>query len=92
MGARAVLHEEIYPTNSETDATVSDRRIMGTKGLVRMNLIDLIAKRLSEIFPDMTIYSERQKSGFEVPSFYNSKIMTITKSRFFEIKVRTLSY
>ena len=41
---------------------------MGTKGLVRMNLIDLIAKRLSEIFPDMTIYSERQKSGFEVPS------------------------
>ncbi|MCI5548997.1 MAG: hypothetical protein MR377_04835, partial [Lactobacillus johnsonii] len=57
-----------------------------------MNLIDLIAKRLSEIFPDMTIYSERQKSGFEVPSFYISKIMTITKSRFFDIQDRTVSY
>ena len=57
-----------------------------------MNLIDLIAKRLSEIFPDMTIYSERQKSGFEVPSFYISKIMTVTKSRFFDIQDRTVSY
>lgn len=57
-----------------------------------MNLIDLIAKRLSEIFPDMTIYSERQKSGFEVPSFYISKIMTITKSRFFDIQDRRISY
>ena len=57
-----------------------------------MNVIDLIAKRLSEIFPDMTIYSERQKSGFEVPSFYISKIMTITKSRFFDIQDRTVSY
>lgn len=65
---------------------------MGIKGLVRMNLIDLIAKRLSEIFPDMTIYSERQKSGFEVPSFYISKIMTVTKSRFFDIQDRTVSY
>lgn len=57
-----------------------------------MNLIDLIAKRVSEIFPDTTIYSERQKSGFEVPSFYISKIMTITKSRFFDIQDRTVSY
>lgn len=57
-----------------------------------MNLIDLIAKRLSEIFPNITIYSERQKSGFEVPSFYISKIMTITKSRFFDIQDRTVSY
>lgn len=57
-----------------------------------MNVIDLIAKKLSEIFPDMTIYSERQKSSFEVPSFYISKIMTITKSRFFDIQDRTVSY
>lgn len=57
-----------------------------------MNLIDLIAKRVSEIFPDTTIYSERQKNGFEVPSFYISKIMTVTKSRFFDIQDRTVSY
>lgn len=92
LGSWAVLHEEIYTADPKTDAAVSDKRIVVVKGLVRMNLIDLIAKRLSEIFPNITIYSERQKSGFEVPSFYISKIMTITKSRFFDIQDRTVSY
>lgn len=57
-----------------------------------MTIVERIAKRISEIFPDAIIYSERQKSGFEVPSFYISKIMTITKSRFFDIQDRRLSY
>lgn len=57
-----------------------------------MTIVERISKRISEIFPDVTIYSERQKSGFEVPSFYISKIMTVTKSRFFDIQDRSLSY
>ena len=57
-----------------------------------MTIVERIAKRISEIFPDVTIYSEKQKSGFQVPSFYISKIMTVTKSRFFDIKDRSLSY
>lgn len=57
-----------------------------------MTIVERIAKRISEIFPDVTIYSEKQKSGFEVPSFYISKIMTVTKSRFFDIQDRHLSY
>lgn len=57
-----------------------------------MTIVERIAKRISEIFPDVTIYSEKQKSGFQVPSFYISKIMTVTKSRFFDIQDRSLSY
>ncbi|GAB2065332.1 phage tail terminator family protein [Lactobacillus gasseri] len=57
-----------------------------------MTIVERIAKRISEIFPNVTIYSEKQKSGFQVPSFYISKIMTVTKSRFFDIQDRSLSY
>lgn len=57
-----------------------------------MTIVERIAKRISEIFPDVTIYSEKQKSGFQVPSLYISKIMTVTKSRFFDIQDRSLSY
>ena len=57
-----------------------------------MTIVERIAKRISEIFPDVTIYSEKQKSGFQVPSFYISEIMTVTKSRFFDIQDRSLSY
>lgn len=57
-----------------------------------MTIVERIAKRISEIFPDVIIYSEKQKSGFQVPSFYISKIMTVTKSRFFDIQDRSLSY
>ena len=57
-----------------------------------MTIVERIAMRISEIFPDVTIYSEKQKSGFQVPSFYISKIMTVTKSRFFDIQDRSLSY
>ena len=57
-----------------------------------MTIVERKAKRISEIFPDVTIYSEKQKSGFQVPSFYISKIMTVTKSRFFDIQDRSLSY
>ncbi len=57
-----------------------------------MTIVERIAKRISEIFPDVKIYSEKQKSGFQVPSFYISKIMTVTKSRFFDIQDRSLSY
>ena len=57
-----------------------------------MTIVERIAKQISEIFPDVTIYSEKQKSGFQVPSFYISKIMTDTKSRFFDIQDRSLSY
>lgn len=57
-----------------------------------MTIVERIAKRISEIFPDVTIYSEKQKNGFQVPSFYISKIMTVTKSRFFDIQDRSLSY
>lgn len=57
-----------------------------------MTIVERIAKRISEIFPDVTIYSEKQKSGFQVPSFYISKIITVTKSRFFDIQDRSLSY
>ena len=57
-----------------------------------MTIVERKAKRISEIFPDVTIYSEKRKSGFQVPSFYISKIMTVTKSRFFDIQDRSLSY
>ena len=56
-----------------------------------MTIVERIAKRISEIFPDVTIYSEKQKSGFQVPSFYISKIMTVTKSRFFERDILKLA-
>lgn len=57
-----------------------------------MTIIERIAKRIAEIFPDAIIYSEKQKSGFKVPSFYISKIMTVTKNRLFDIQDRRISY
>jgi hypothetical protein len=34
-----------------------------------MTIVERIAKRISEIFPDVTIYSEKQKSGFKCRHF-----------------------
>lgn len=51
-----------------------------------------IADKLAEIFPDAIIYTENQKSGFDVPSFYIAKNLTNVKNRFFDIQDRTVSY
>ncbi|GAA3626377.1 hypothetical protein GCM10022297_01130 [Lactobacillus hamsteri] len=56
------------------------------------NTTERIANRLAEIFPDITIYTENQSSGFDVPSFYIVRTMTSINSRLFAIQDRTVSY
>lgn len=56
------------------------------------DIIQRIADKLAEIFPETTIYTENQKSGFDVPSFYIVKTLTQSKNRFFDIQDRTVSY
>ena len=51
-----------------------------------------IADKLAEIFPEATVYTENQKSGFDVPSFYIAKNLTNISNRFFHIQDRTVSY
>lgn len=58
-----------------------------------MNLTDLVVDELARIFPDATIYTENQTSGFKEPSFYVSRIpITQIKSALFDIQERTYSY
>lgn len=54
--------------------------------------VEKIAERLAEIFPGETVYSENQKSGFDVPSFYIHKVDTESSNRLFGIQVRKYSY
>lgn len=56
------------------------------------NLIERIANKLAEIFPEITIYAENQKSGFDVPSFYIEQVATHINNRFFNIQDRTVSF
>lgn len=56
------------------------------------NLIERIANKLAEIFPETTIYAENQKSGFDVPSFYIEQVATHIDNRFFNIQDRTVSF
>lgn len=56
------------------------------------NTTQRIADKIAEIFPEETIYTENQKNGFDVPSFYIAKNLTNIKSRFFKIQDRTVSY
>lgn len=56
------------------------------------DIIQRIADKLAEIFPETTIYTENQTSGFDVPSFYIVKTLTQSKNRFFDIQDRTVSY
>lgn len=51
-----------------------------------------IAKQLTSIFPNATIYTENQSSGFEEPSFYIAKNLTRVNNRFFGIQDRIVSY
>lgn len=57
-----------------------------------MDILERIAEELAEIFPDITIYSENQSSGFDVPSFYINKISTKVTPHLFENQNRTYSY
>ena len=56
------------------------------------DIIQRIVDKLAEIFPETTIYTENQTSGFDVPSFYIIKTLTQSKNRFFDIQDRTVSY
>lgn len=56
------------------------------------DILALIADKLAEIFPDVTIYSENQREGFDVPSFYINRVRTFIAPRFFDIQDRTLTY
>lgn len=55
-------------------------------------MIERIANKLAAIFPDAVIYTENQTSGFQVPSFYISKIMVNSKPELFEIQNRKYFY
>lgn len=58
-----------------------------------MNLTQLIVDELARIFPDATIYTENQSSGFKEPSFYVSRVpVTQVKPALFDIQERTYSY
>lgn len=57
-----------------------------------ITLTERIANKLASIFPDSTIYTENQSSGFEVPSFYISKIMVNSKPELFDVQNRKYSY
>lgn len=58
-----------------------------------MNLTELVVDELARIFPDVTIYTEKQSSGFKEPSFYVSRIPTTQiKPALFDIQERTYSY
>ena len=56
------------------------------------DIIQRIVDKLAEIFPETTIYTENQTSGFDVPSFYIIKTLTQSNNRFFDIQDRTVSY
>lgn len=56
------------------------------------DIIQRIVDKLAAIFPETTIYTENQTSGFDVPSFYIIKTLTQSKNRFFDIQDRTVSY
>lgn len=58
-----------------------------------MDLTQLVVDELARIFPDATIYTENQSSGFKEPSFYVSRIpVTQVKPALFNIQERTYSY
>lgn len=57
-----------------------------------MELIDRIADAIAEIFPDITIYSENQSSGFVEPCFYINKVSTDSKYELFDIQNRKQTY
>ena len=54
------------------------------------DIIQRIVDKLAEIFPETTIYTENQTSGFDVPSFYIIKTLTQSKNRFFDIQATVL--
>lgn len=56
------------------------------------DLVDLIADELARIFPDVTIYSENQRSGFVEPSFYINKVSSTSKHELFDIQNRKQTY
>ena len=59
---------------------------------MRVSIIDLIGNELAKIFPNIPIYRENQKGGFEEPSFFVEKIVTGVKPELFNIQMRNYSY
>ncbi|QNQ80784.1 phage tail terminator family protein [Lactobacillus sp. PV034] len=57
-----------------------------------IDLTERIANQIADIFPDYTIYSENQASGFNVPSFYIARTTTRVTPRLNEIQDRLYGY
>lgn len=55
-------------------------------------IISKIADRLAEIFPDKTIYTEKQREGFDVPSFFIGKSLDQAIPKLCEVQDRTYGY
>lgn len=51
-----------------------------------------IAEEVARIFPEVTIYIENQRSGFQTPSFFIAKGPTAVHPEFFEGQRRELTY
>lgn len=58
-----------------------------------IDLTSLVVDELARIYPDATIYTENQSSGFKQPSFYVNRIPVMPiKPGLFDIQERTYSY
>ncbi|WP_125764432.1 phage tail terminator family protein [Companilactobacillus hulinensis] len=59
---------------------------------MKISIVDLIGHELSEIFPNIPVYKENQKGGFEEPSFFVEKILTKVDPELFDVQMRTYNY
>lgn len=57
-----------------------------------INLTKKIAEQVNAIFPDYTIYTENQPSGFEIPSFYINRTLTDSLPQLFDVQRRLYGY
>ncbi|APX72713.1 hypothetical protein M5C72_06280 [Companilactobacillus allii] len=55
-------------------------------------MIDLIGKELAKLFPNIPIYRENQKGGFQEPSFFIEKVITVVEPELFDIQMRNYNY
>lgn len=57
-----------------------------------IDLTNRIAEQVNAIFPDYTIYTENQPSGFDVPSFYINRTLTDSVPQLFDVQRRLYGY
>ena len=62
------------------------------EGAIRLNIIERIGELLQSIAPDITVYRENQREGFDEPSFFVSQINTTLIPEMFKRQNRKYSY